>query len=52
MNALGHETGATDGVGVAQVIGVTPGDGGAGNAGEGGVHAASDPRRGGRPAGY
>ena len=42
MRALGHETGSIDGVGVAQVIGVTTR----------GVHAASDPRRGGQPAGH
>ena len=43
MRALGHETGPTDGVGTAQIIVARE---------AGGVHAASDPRRGGRPAGH
>ena len=42
LKALGHVVENIDGVGVAQMIGID----------EQGVHAASDPRRGGRPAGY
>ena len=42
LRAFGHETIHTGGVGVAQLIQVTTD----------GVRAASDPRGGGRPAGY
>lgn len=42
LRAFGHETNHTGSIGVAQLIQVAPD----------GVHAASDPRGGGRPAGY
>jgi gamma-glutamyltranspeptidase len=42
MQSKGHTTGKTAGVGTSNLIGIT----------SEGVHASSDPRRGGRPAGY
>ena len=42
LQQLGHETGTTGSVGVVQLIRVTPE----------GIRAASDPRKGGAPAGY
>ena len=42
LQQLGHETGTTESVGVVQLIRVTPK----------GIRAASDPRKGGAPAGY
>ncbi len=42
LQQLGHETGTTGSVGVVQLIRVTPD----------GIRAASDPRKGGAPAGY
>ena len=42
LQQLGHETGTTRSVGVVQLIRVTPD----------GIRAASDPRKGGAPAGY
>ena len=42
LEALGHEVGARDEIGVVQLLWVRPG----------GIDAASDPRKGGRPAGY